>query len=237
MAALSRNASASTRASTRRTRLVTAPGASSSTAGNSAASTAAHDSRPASHSSAAMIVARQESRSPALIAANVAGSLDANAAAASTLREAATGPIASIGPKQSAANSPRCPTPWSTSTHAPDPSCSCSRPANWATRNACTAEAALITRCAPSTSAARSREGMNIAPAAASSKASRINVSACENLSIMCSILGDPDRQPQHLSTNESWRSATTFTSSTTTKMSHAGHAARVRHANSTRSP
>jgi hypothetical protein len=46
-----------------------------------------------------MIVARQESRSPVLIAARVAGSLAASAAAASTLRPAATNPIESIDPE------------------------------------------------------------------------------------------------------------------------------------------
>jgi hypothetical protein len=40
-----------------------------------------------------------------LIAARVTGSLAASAAAVSTLRLAATGPMASAGPKQSAANS------------------------------------------------------------------------------------------------------------------------------------
>ena len=85
------------------------------------------------------MVARQESRSPALIAARVAGSLAARAAAVSTLRPAATNPIASIGPKQSGANSLTWPRPWSTSTQAPEASCSCSRPAYWATRSACTA--------------------------------------------------------------------------------------------------
>ena len=39
-----------------------------------------------------------------LIAARVSGSLAANAAAVSTLRLAATGPMASIGPNASAAN-------------------------------------------------------------------------------------------------------------------------------------
>ena len=84
---------------------MTAPGASASTPGWIRASTAAHDAGLASDSSVAMIVARHESRSPAAIAARVTGSLAANAAAVSTLRLAATGPIASIGPKQSEANS------------------------------------------------------------------------------------------------------------------------------------
>ena len=56
-----------------------------------------------------------------------------------------------------------------------------------ATRTAWTAEAALITRCAPSTSAARSTEATFTAPAWASAKASRTNARACESLSIMCS--------------------------------------------------
>jgi len=63
------------------------------------------------------MLARHQSRSPALIAARVSGSRDANAAAVATLRLAATGPIASIGPKQSAANSPTWPRGWSTSIH------------------------------------------------------------------------------------------------------------------------
>ena len=85
-----------------------------------------------------MIVARQESRAPAFIAARVAGSLAARAAVA-TLRPAATNPMDSIGPKQSGANSLTCPRPWSTSTQAPEASCSWSLLAYWATRSACTA--------------------------------------------------------------------------------------------------
>ena len=143
-----------------------------------------------------MMVARHGSRSPELIAARVAGSLAARAAAVATFRPAATNPIASIGPKQSGANSLTCPRPWSTSTQAPEVSCSCSRPAYCATRSACTAAAALITCCAPSTSAARSTPGRNAAPVWASSKASHVSqchrsVRACENLSIMCSSVPD----------------------------------------------
>src|SRR5665647_1876371 len=77
------------------------PAVLSETAGKIRASTAAHDSPLASPSSVAMMLAPHQSRSPALIAARVSGSRDANAAAVSTLRPAATGPIASIGPKQS----------------------------------------------------------------------------------------------------------------------------------------
>jgi hypothetical protein len=54
-----------------------------------------------------------------LIAARVAGSLAARAAAVLTLRPTATKPMASIGPKQSGANSLTWPRPWSTSVHAP----------------------------------------------------------------------------------------------------------------------
>ena len=81
------------------------PGASVSTAGWIRASTAAQEVALASASSVAMMVARHESRSPTLIAANVTGSRDARTAAVSTLRPAATGPMASAGPKQSEANS------------------------------------------------------------------------------------------------------------------------------------
>ena len=192
MAALTRTASASTRATTRltrRTRLVTGPADSPSTAGKINASTAAHDCALASASSVAMTVARQQSRSPALIAANVTGSREASTAAVSTLRPAATAPIASIGPKQSAANSPTCPSGCSTSTQAPEASRWVTRAAYWATRRICTAHAALITCWAPSTCAARSAPAKAPALAWASANASRINVRACENLSNMCSSI------------------------------------------------
>src|SRR5665647_3196815 len=54
------------------------------------------------------------------------------------------------------------------------------------------AQAALITCWAPSTSAARSTHGRYSAPVWASSKASRISVSASENLSNMCSSVRGP---------------------------------------------
>src|SRR6185436_13268241 len=99
----------------------------------------------------------------------------------------------------------------STSTHAPEPSCSCSRPAYCATRTTWTAEAALITRCAPSTSAARSTEATFTAPAWASAKASRNNARACESLSIMCPSLDDSTDTREDSSPSEARCGTRTF--------------------------